>query len=298
MQMTLIERSDRVTHVVLAGRLDTLGAEAISEAFAEATVARGQSAVVDLSDVAFLASRGIGLLVVNGKQLMKAGHRMVLINPTGLVQSVLKTSRLDVVLPIARDLAEAMEILQIAGDELREATGRSVTSDRATAAPPTAAAVSRPLREGRISRSIRNQLAELEDLNAALSGFLEEHGVPYRASYAVKLAIDELVVNVMRYAYVDDETHWIDIDLAVESQQVVLRIVDDGRPFDPRGGPRLDQHAEDREVGGLGLILVLDMVDVLDYRRAEDRNHVEVRIRLGAVDEMSQPNKGDSHDVE
>ncbi len=101
--------------------------------------------------------------------------------------------------------------------------------------------------------------------------FLDDHGVPYRATYAVNLAIDELVVNVIRYAYVDDDTHLIDIELAIEGEQVILRIEDDGRPFDPRRGPSLDLHAEDREVGGLGLILVLDMVDVLNYQRVDEK---------------------------
>jgi len=68
---------------------------------------------------------------------------------------------------------------------------------------------------------------------------------------------------------------------------VILRIVDDGRPFDPRRGPALDLHAEEREVGGLGLILVLEMVDVLKYRRMGERNWVEVRVRLVADDENS-----------
>jgi anti-sigma regulatory factor (Ser/Thr protein kinase) len=77
----------------------------------------------------------------------------------------------------------------------------------------------------------------------------------------------------------------IDIELAVEGNQVILRIVDDGRPFDPRRGPSLDLHAEDREVGGLGVLLVLDMVDVLKYQRVEDKNWVEVRIHLRPKDE-------------
>jgi serine/threonine-protein kinase RsbW len=120
--------------------------------------------------------------------------------------------------------------------------------------------------------------------------------VPHTATYAVNLAIDELVVNVMRYAYVDDDTHLIEIELAIQGEQVILRIVDDGRPFDPRRGPSLDLHAEDREVGGLGLILVLDMVDALTYRREEEKNWVEVRIHLVAQDESTHRPET-SHDV-
>ena len=88
----------------------------------------------------------------------------------------------------------------------------------------------------------------------------------------------------MRYAYVDEDAHYIDIELVIEGDQVILRIVDDGRPFDPRRGPSLDLHAEDRDAGGLGLLLVLDMVDVLKYQRVDERNWVEVRVHLNAED--------------
>ena len=63
--------------------------------------------------------------------------------------------------------------------------------------------------EGEVKLAIKNELSELEGLNAALAQFLDSHGVPRRATYAVNLAIDELVVTVMRYAYVDDDSHLI-----------------------------------------------------------------------------------------
>lgn len=288
MEMKTLERDDDITHVLLIGRLDTPGVDEISESFFWVTAARARPAIVDLSEIEFLASRGIGLLVTSAKSLMKAGHRLALLNPKEMVESVLKISRLDKIMPIAHDLDEAIQILQgvrggydVAGPRPKT----SVDESGPEQAEPVATAPSAI--EGELKLTIKNELSELEDLNATLAQFLNAHGVPHRATYAVNLAIDELVVNVMRYAYVDDGTHLIDIELAIEGDQVILRIVDDGRPFDPRRGPSLDLHAEDREVGGLGLILVLDMVDVLKYQRVEERNWVEVRIHLIAEKEDS-----------
>jgi anti-sigma regulatory factor (Ser/Thr protein kinase) len=136
------------------------------------------------------------------------------------------------------------------------------------------------IRQRKIKLAIENKLSELKGLNAKLAEFLDEHGITGSAAYAVNLAIDEPVVNVMRYAYVEDDTHFIDVELVIDGKQVILRIEDDGRPFDRRRGPSLDLHAEDREAGGLELVLVLDMVDVLKYRREEDKNCVEVRVHL------------------
>ena len=125
-------------------------------------------------------------------------------------------------------------------------------------------------------------------LNAAVAQYLSAHAVPARAAYAVNLATEELLVNVIRYAYMDDETHIIDVELGIEKDQLVLTILDDGMPFDPRKAPALNVHAEDYEGGGMGLVLVLDMVDVLKYRREGERNRVEVRIHLGADDAESE----------
>jgi serine/threonine-protein kinase RsbW len=286
MNMTILQRDDDITHVVLAGRLDTTGAEEIDASFSAATAARGQPAVVDLSEIEFMASRGIGLLISNGKRLMKAGHKMVLLNPQGLVGSVLRTSRVDKVLPVAYDLDEAIRILRgvpgpaVAASPRLQAPADESRPPRAEPVPTAPSTI-----QGQLRLAIKNELSELKGLYVTLAQFLDAHHVPQRAAYAVNLAIDELVTNVMRYAYVDFDTHFIDIALDIEEQQAILRIVDDGRPFDPRTGPALDLHAEEREAGGLGLLLVLDMVDVLNYRRGEEKNCVEVRVHLLAGDE-------------
>jgi serine/threonine-protein kinase RsbW len=197
---------------------------------------------------------------------------------------------MEMVTPIAYDLDEAIQIVRADHGQSGASSPRLTTSvDRSTTELSEPAATVPAAIEGQLKLTIKNELSELEDLNAALAQFLQAHGVPHKAAYAVNLAIDELVVNVMRYAYVDDDTHLIDIELAVEGDQVILRILDDGRPFDPRRGPSLDLHAEDREVGGLGLILVLDMVDALKYQRVEEKNWVEVRIHLTAEDDNGDP---------
>ncbi|MCE9552578.1 MAG: ATP-binding protein [Planctomycetes bacterium] len=235
-----------------------------------------------------MASRGIGLLITNGKKLKNVGHSMVLLNPRGIVESVLKTSRVDKMFPFAYDLDEAIRILRGAQGQSDAASPQlKAETDESTSQQSISAAPARPPREGELRLAIKNEVAELKGLSARVTDFLDAHHVPHRAAYAVHLVVDELVTNVMRYAYVDYNTHYIDMELVILRDQIILRIVDDGRPFDPRSGPALDLHAEDREAGGLGLLLVLDMVDTLNYRRAEEKNHVEVRIRVLTNDESA-----------
>ena len=288
MKMT-IQRDNDITHVVLNGRLDTPGVEEIEDEFSAALAAHNRPTIVDMAAIDFLASRGIGMLFGNSKRLKKSGHRLVLLNPKGMVDATLKSCQADKMMPIVYQMHDALSALQgIASDtvavqsRVEEATDAPQTEhSRATTVPLAA-------KQGNWKTGIKNDLSELPGLNAALAEFLEEHSVPHRAAYAVNLAIDELVVNVIRYAYVDEDTHRIDIDLVIEDEQLILRIVDDGRSFDPRKGPSLDLHTEEREVGGLGLILVLDMVDALKYCREDEKNHVEVRIHL--IPEVEAPN--------
>ena len=69
MEMTILVRDDGITHVVLAGRLDTTAVEQIDKSFTDAAASRNQPAVVDLSRIEFMASRGIGMLLANSKRL-------------------------------------------------------------------------------------------------------------------------------------------------------------------------------------------------------------------------------------
>ena len=296
MNISIIERDDGICHIVLEGHFDSTATEAIREQLAGATSGRGQNAIVDLSGVDFLASRGIGLLFFNGKRMKSAGQQLVILRPQELVESVLKTSRVEHLIPILHDLDEAITLLGGVTSELGGQTGERLQDvARAYTTDPLASAASK---SQTVKVSIRNDLAELPGLNETLDEFMRAHEIPHRATYAIKLAIDELVVNVISYAFVDDDPHTIEVELAIEPGQIVLRIEDDGRPFDPRTGPTLDLHAEDREPGGLGLLLVLDMVDVLKYRREADKNLVEIRVHLNAETESDNPSSGEQSHVE
>jgi anti-anti-sigma factor len=282
MDMTILGRTDDITHIALSGRLDTNASEEIEDDFSQAIAAREQPAIIDLSQVDFMASRGIGLLLGSSKRLRKSGYKLVLLNPQQLVDSSLRTARMEIVMPIAYDFDEAVRIVRGL-----QCTAPTPGASEAHLPQPDGEPLVAPLAQVSLKLAIKNELADLKNVNATLAQFLQAHHVPKRAAYAVSLAIDELVVNVMRYAYIDDELHIIDLELAIQGDQIVLRITDDGRPFDPRTGPQLDLHAEDRQVGGLGLLLVLDMVDALKYQRAEEKNCVEVRIHLRSEDDRT-----------
>ena len=95
-------------------------------------------------------------------------------------------------------------------------------------------------------------------------------------AYAVNLAIDEILTNTISYGYEDDERHQIEIIVQVEADALVVVMVDDSMPFDLALAPDRDLEAslEDTPLGGLGLFLVHQMMDSVEYRREEGCNVV------------------------
>ena len=278
MELTIHQRDD-ISYVALAGRLDATGVEEMDQPFTAATTGRGLPTVVDMSGITFMSSLGIGFLFANTKKLKKAGCKLVLLNPQGMVEAVLKTSKMDKVMPLFYELDEA--IRAVGGDPTIGAESSPPEAEPPVAEQQVATApADKP--DNILKLTIANEMSELEGLYAKANQFLAQHQVPYRSGYAVNLAMEELVVNVIRYAYLDDDEHTIDVGLGVINEQIVLELRDAGRPFDPREPPAHDPDADDLDVGGLGLILVLDLVDALTYRRENDRNHVQVCIQLRA----------------
>ena len=278
MELIIHERDD-ISHVALVGRLDATAVEELDKDFVQATTTRGLPTVVDMSGVTFMSSLGIGFLFANTKKLKKAGCKLVLLNPQGMVETVLKTSKMDKVMPLVYELDEAIRM--IGGDPSIGAKTSAAAADAAVAERASEPAPA-DTPDNILKLSIKNEMSELEGLYANVNQFLARHKTPYRSGYAVNLAIEELVVNVIRYAYVDDDEHAIDIGLGIINEQIILEIRDTGRPFDPREAPPHDPDVEDLEVGGLGLTLVLDLVDGLTYRRESEKNHVQVCIHLRA----------------
>ena len=106
-------------------------------------------------------------------------------------------------------------------------------------------------------------------------------------AYAVNLSIDEILTNTISYGYDDEAEHRIDLTLRLEGDTLVVVIVDDGRAFDSsmERDPNLDATLEERALGGLGLFLVQQMMDDVDYRRRDAFNVITLTKSTAEQDE-------------
>ena len=119
--------------------------------------------------------------------------------------------------------------------------------------------------------------AKLENLEPMLA-FIEQGakklGFDAQKLNGMRLTSEEVLVNIINYAYPDKQGN-IEITYEVkEDMRFVVEIIDWGIPFDPLSLPKPDVEAplEKRKVGGLGIYLIRTIMDEVNYRRDQDRN--------------------------
>ncbi len=121
---------------------------------------------------------------------------------------------------------------------------------------------------------LANQLTELERVAHEVEAFGEAHGITAKVIFNVNVALDEILTNVISYAYPEGGAHVITVRLAVQAAELVIEVEDDGRPFNPLtvASPDLEEPPAERPIGGLGLHFVRRMMDRLEYRREQGKN--------------------------
>ena len=119
-----------------------------------------------------------------------------------------------------------------------------------------------------------NDLAELERLNQLVEEFGGQNNFHVEEQYAVYLCLEEIITNIVNYAWPDGGEHQIDVRLSVDDEWIRVEIQDDGIPFDPTkvAEPDVNKPAAERQVGGLGIHLVRQTVNDMFYQRVDDKN--------------------------
>ena len=90
----------------------------------------------------------------------------------------------------------------------------------------------------------------------------------------VNIVLDDLLNNIISYAYPDEGEHEIEVRMDLSGERLTVIVADDGIPFNPLSVEKSDTDSslEDREVGGLGIQLVRGFVDDATYQRRIGKN--------------------------
>ncbi|OGV36454.1 MAG: hypothetical protein A2020_01910 [Lentisphaerae bacterium GWF2_45_14] len=135
---------------------------------------------------------------------------------------------------------------------------------------------------GAFSKNIKNELSELTELVVEIHSFLDPMNLPAKPLYALDLALEEMLTNIVKYGYDDKKPHLIGVDIHAGKDSLVLTLTDDGHEFNPLSAvaPDTGTSVPERPVGGVGIHLTRSMVDDMKYRREGDKNVLEIKIRL------------------
>ena len=119
-----------------------------------------------------------------------------------------------------------------------------------------------------------NDTQEVPRLNTFVSDMCNSLDAPLDVTAQVQLAVEEAVVNVMDYAYPAGTRGELTVEVQADDEQLQFIIRDTGIPFDPTTTPEIDTtlSAKDRPIGGLGIHLVRQIMDDVQYRRIGEFN--------------------------
>lgn len=103
-----------------------------------------------------------------------------------------------------------------------------------------------------------------------------------KESYAIHLVCEELVVNVVSYAYADEAEGYLKIQIEKADGTITIRFIDGGVAFNPleREMPDVSLSMEERQIGGLGIFLTVQMMDEVQYERINNENVVTIKKRI------------------
>ena len=128
--------------------------------------------------------------------------------------------------------------------------------------------------------------ARTENNDAVLSfldPLLEKNGFSKKAQIELNIAVEELFVNIARYAY-NPEVGLTEVRVEVEPEppQVSITFIDHGVPYDPlaKDDPDLTLSAEERQIGGLGVFLVKKTMDDVNYEYKDGQNILTLKKNL------------------
>lgn len=136
---------------------------------------------------------------------------------------------------------------------------------------------------GEIHLRIKASHDKLELVEKAIDEMAQLESWPEEVVFKVKLVVEELGLNIIDHGYGNDDSKELEFRLAAEEGAVRIEFIDEARPFDPLTDtpvPDTSAGIEEREIGGLGVFLVREMMDEVKYTRDGNRNRLTLVARI------------------
>lgn len=122
--------------------------------------------------------------------------------------------------------------------------------------------------------TIRNDVNELGKVALFIEELGEKLGLAHDLVFNLNLALEEAISNIILYAYTNKEEQEITLEAESDGKSLLFTITDSGTPFDPTKAKEADVtlSAEERKIGGLGIFLIKQIMNEVEYHRIEGKN--------------------------
>ena len=130
--------------------------------------------------------------------------------------------------------------------------------------------------------TINNKVSEISKLNAFVMSATTTLNMEKSLANQIKLAVEEAVTNVIDYAYPNGTEGYIDITIEADESRIRFILSDSGAEFDPTGVSKADTTltVDERPIGGLGVFLVRNLMDSINYERVDGKNVLRMEKRF------------------
>jgi serine/threonine-protein kinase RsbW len=122
--------------------------------------------------------------------------------------------------------------------------------------------------------TIKNEVNELENVARFIEEISEELGLGMELQMNLNLVMEEMVSNVIFYAYPEGTQASIDLMAESDGKELTFVLSDQGREFDPTvmDDADIDTNPAERELGGMGIFIVKNIMNQVTYQRLEGKN--------------------------
>jgi serine/threonine-protein kinase RsbW len=129
---------------------------------------------------------------------------------------------------------------------------------------------------------IKNEISEIAKLSLFVEELSEELDLSPDLTFNLNLVLEEAVVNVINYAYPKNESQEISLSAQKIDDNLYFVLTDSGKEFDPTQVPDADisLSAEDRQIGGLGIFLIRQIMNKVEYQRIDGKNVLTLKKQL------------------
>ncbi|MCK5683109.1 ATP-binding protein [bacterium] len=125
-----------------------------------------------------------------------------------------------------------------------------------------------------IKKIIIAKIDNLEEIISFVMDYSEKFSISQRIQFHIQLAVEEIFVNVCKYAYQETLTGDVEIICTPAPSGFSISIEDNGVSFNPleRDDPDTEADMDDRDIGGLGIFLTKTFIKEMSYKRIGTRN--------------------------